>query len=53
MRFTNSADRYFGLRQFAGRNKTVIPVLIGHQFARVIVFDDEPADTMSMDALHS
>jgi KUP system potassium uptake protein len=44
MRFTNSADRYFGLREFAGRNKTVIPVMIGRKFARVIVFDDEPAD---------
>ena len=32
MRFTNSADRYFGLRQFAGRNKMVIPVVIGHKF---------------------
>ncbi|TSA47849.1 MAG: hypothetical protein D4R56_01440, partial [Deltaproteobacteria bacterium] len=42
MRFTNSADRYFGLRQFAGRNKTVIPVVIGRGFARVTVLDDEP-----------
>jgi KUP system potassium uptake protein len=42
MRFTNSADRYFGLRQFAGRNKTVIPVVIGRGFARVNVLDDEP-----------
>jgi KUP system potassium uptake protein len=42
MRFTNSADRYFGLRQFAGRNKTVIPVIIGRGFARVTVLDDEP-----------
>jgi KUP system potassium uptake protein len=52
MRFTNSADRYFGLRQFAGRNKTVIPVLIGHKFARVIVFDDEPADALHTTANH-
>ncbi|MBU4582431.1 MAG: KUP/HAK/KT family potassium transporter [Proteobacteria bacterium] len=44
MRFTNSADRYFGLRDFAGRNKTVIPVLIGHKFASVTVLDSEPAD---------
>lgn len=43
MRFTNPADRYFGLRQFAGRNKTVIPVVIGEGFARVTVLDDEPA----------
>ena len=42
MRFTNSADRYFGLREFAGRNKMVIPVVIGHRFARVTVLDDEP-----------
>ena len=42
MRFTNSADRYFGLREFAGRNKTVIPVLIGDHFARVTVLDSEP-----------
>ncbi|MFH1124007.1 MAG: hypothetical protein V1758_10160, partial [Pseudomonadota bacterium] len=32
----------FGLRQFAGRNKTVIPVVIGRGFARVTVLDDEP-----------
>ena len=44
MRFTNSADRYFGLREFAVRNKTVIPVVIGRKFARVIVLDDDPAD---------
>jgi KUP system potassium uptake protein len=44
MRFTNSADRYFGLRDFAGRNKTVIPVVIGHKFACVTVLDSEPAD---------
>ena len=42
MRFTNSADRYFGMREFAGRNKTVIPVLIGRGFARVTVLDSEP-----------
>jgi KUP system potassium uptake protein len=44
MRFTNSADRYFGLREFAGRNKTVVPVVIGRRFARVIVLDDDPID---------
>jgi KUP system potassium uptake protein len=44
MRFTNSADRYFGLREFAGRNKMVIPVVIGHRFARVTVLDDEPVN---------
>jgi K+ transporter len=42
MRFTNSADRYFGMREFAGRNKTVIPILIGLGFARVTIFDSEP-----------
>ena len=42
MRFTNPADRYFGMREFAGRNKTVIPVLIGRGFARVTVLDREP-----------
>ena len=47
MRFTNSADRYFGLREFAGRNKTVIPVVIGRGFARVIVLDDDPVDLNS------
>ena len=47
MRFTNSADRYFGLREFAGRNKTVIPVVIGRKFSRVIVLDDDPADLNS------
>jgi KUP system potassium uptake protein len=52
MRFTNSADRYFGLREFAGRNKTVVPVMIGHKFARVIVFDDEPADMMHNSCNH-
>jgi K+ transporter len=50
MRFTNSADRYFGLREFAGRNKTVIPVVIGRRFARVIVLDDDPADLNSSGA---
>jgi KUP system potassium uptake protein len=44
MRFTNSADRYFGLREFAGRNKMVVPVVIGKDFARVTVLDDEPVD---------
>ena len=44
MRFTNSADRYFGLREFAGRNKTIIPVVIGRKFAHVIVLDDDPVD---------
>lgn len=44
MRFTNSADRYFGLREFAGRNKMIIPIMIGHGFARVTVLDDEPAN---------
>ena len=47
MRFTNSADRYFGLREFAGRNKTVIPVAIGRGFSHVIVLDDDPADLNS------
>jgi KUP system potassium uptake protein len=42
MRFTNSADRYFGMREFAGRNKTVIPILIGRGFARVTILDSEP-----------
>ncbi len=42
MRFTNSADRYFGMREFAGRNKTVIPVVIGRGFAHVTVLDREP-----------
>ena len=44
MRFTNSADRYFGLREYAGRNKMVVPIVIGHRFARVTVLDDEPVD---------
>jgi KUP system potassium uptake protein len=44
MRFTNSADRYFGLREFAGRSKTVVPVVIGRGFARITVMDDEPAN---------
>ena len=47
MRFTNSADRYFGLREFAGRNKTIIPVVIGRKFAHVIVLDDDPAELKS------
>jgi KUP system potassium uptake protein len=42
MRFTNSADRYFGLREFAGRSKTVVPVVIGQEFVRITVMDDEP-----------
>ncbi|MCE5280890.1 MAG: hypothetical protein LLG93_02215, partial [Deltaproteobacteria bacterium] len=47
MRFTNSADRYFGLREFAGRSKTVIPVMIGHGSSRVIVLDNEPEFPMA------
>ena len=42
MRFTNSADRYFGLREFAGRSKTVVPVVVGHGYSRITVMDDEP-----------
>ncbi len=47
MRFTNSADRYFGLREFAGRSKTVIPVMIGNRSSRVIVLDNEPEFPMT------
>jgi len=50
MRFTNSADRYFGLREFAGRNKTIIPVVIGRKSAHVIVLDDDPVDLKSTGA---
>jgi KUP system potassium uptake protein len=40
-RFTNSADRYFGMREYAGRSKTVIPVWIHPTGARIFVADDE------------
>jgi KUP system potassium uptake protein len=35
------ADRYFGLREYAGRNKVVIPVFVGRGGARVAITDEE------------
>jgi len=35
------ADRYFGLREYAGRNKVVIPVIVGRHGARVAISDEE------------
>ncbi|MBW6486370.1 MAG: hypothetical protein K0B01_09500 [Syntrophobacterales bacterium] len=45
--FSFPTDRYFGLREFAGRNKTIIPVVIGRKSAHVIVLDDDPVDLKS------
>jgi KUP system potassium uptake protein len=39
--FTTPADRYFGMREFAGRAKTVVPILVEPHGARIIVADEE------------
>jgi KUP system potassium uptake protein len=44
LRVANPADRYFGMREHAGRNKTVIPVVIGPDSARVAITDEEPVE---------
>jgi hypothetical protein len=41
LHFSTPADRYFGLREYAGRNKVVIPVLVGRGGARVAITDEE------------
>jgi KUP system potassium uptake protein len=43
LRISTSADRYFGLMEFAGRAKTMVPVRITEQGARIVVSDDENA----------
>jgi KUP system potassium uptake protein len=44
LRVANPADRYFGMREHAGRNKTVIPVVVGVDSARVAITDEEPVE---------
>ncbi|MDD5309088.1 MAG: KUP/HAK/KT family potassium transporter [Deltaproteobacteria bacterium] len=44
LRLSNPADRYFGMREHAGRNKTVIPVVIGADFSRIAIVDEEPIE---------
>jgi hypothetical protein len=46
--FTTPADRYFGLREFAGRAKTVVPILVEPHGARIIVADEELAEEGSI-----
>jgi KUP system potassium uptake protein len=43
LRISTSADRYFGLMEFAGRAKTMVPVRVSEQGARIVVSDDENA----------
>ena len=44
LRIANPADRYFGMREHAGRNKTVIPVVVGRDSARVAITDEEAVE---------
>jgi len=44
LRIANPADRYFGMREHAGRNKTVIPVVVGPDSARIAITDEEPVE---------
>jgi KUP system potassium uptake protein len=44
LRVANPADRYFGMREHAGRNKTVIPVVVGPDSARIAITDEEPVE---------
>jgi KUP system potassium uptake protein len=41
LRLANPADRYFGMREHAGRNKTVIPVFVGTKSVHVAITDEE------------
>ncbi|HOX45025.1 MAG TPA: KUP/HAK/KT family potassium transporter [Myxococcota bacterium] len=40
LRISTPADRYFGLREYAGRAKTVVPIQVGAQGSRIVIFDD-------------
>ncbi|HRY97117.1 MAG TPA: KUP/HAK/KT family potassium transporter [Myxococcota bacterium] len=40
LRISTPADRYFGLREYAGRAKTVVPIQVGAQGARIVIQDD-------------
>jgi len=40
LRLSSPADRYFGLREYAGRAKTVVPIQVGPEAARIVIFDD-------------
>ncbi|MCK9462542.1 MAG: KUP/HAK/KT family potassium transporter [Proteobacteria bacterium] len=44
LRIANPADRYFGMREQAGRNKTVIPIVVGPDSARIAITDEEPVE---------
>jgi KUP system potassium uptake protein len=41
LHLSTPADRYFGLREYAGRNKIVVPVIVGRDGARVAISDEE------------
>ena len=41
LHLSTPADRYFGLREYAGRNKVVIPVIVERGGARVAISDEE------------
>ena len=41
LRLANPADRYFGMREHAGRNKTVIPVFVGTNSVLGAITDEE------------
>lgn len=41
LRFSSSADRYFGLQQYPGRAKTIIPLIISENDATIVVQDDD------------
>jgi KUP system potassium uptake protein len=41
LHLSTPADRYFGLREYAGRNKVVIPVIVERNGARVAITDEE------------
>jgi KUP system potassium uptake protein len=44
LRIANPADRYFGMREHAGRNKTVVPVVVGADSAYVRITDEEAVE---------
>ncbi len=46
--FTTPADRYFGMREFAGRAKTVVPILVEPHGAKIIIADEELAEDGSI-----
>jgi len=47
LRLSNPADRYFGMREQAGRNKTVVPIIIGPKGAKISIVDEEITEESS------